>query len=268
MNTFNQIAALLMVVTGALAQSTTPALTPAQTQDLQPVSRELDPKSLKLKMPVGVDNNTFDLSDSARKAMISSPAMLETSNQIQLSKQDSVTMRGLMELPIASLSEVVSKQDYYTQLRFLRFGLLEIQSRPETARLYAAKLYILTDEIFPRKAALDSLMRAATLERSRQQTQPVQRQPDTTVPAPSSQPESSGSVLPLLTVLLLATGGAYYWFVLRKKQETTESATQTHVARTEKAATDEVVLETALDKEDQQPAISSFENKDADSRDR
>ncbi len=203
--------ALLLFTTGVIAQTPTQSL--SQTKELQPVSQELEQKTLKLKMPVGVANNSFDLSDSARKAMISSPAMLAISNQIQLTQQDSVTMRGLIELPIASLSEVVSKQDYYTQVRLLRFGLLEIQAKPENARLYAAKLYILTDEIFPRKATLDSIKIQGLLEKSQQLKTKLATIQAT--PGPEPQPAQSTGWVWMLVLLMLGSG-AWYFFFIRK----------------------------------------------------
>ena len=209
--------ALLLFTTGVIAQTPTQSL--SQTKELQPVSQELEQKTLKLKMPVGVANNSFDLSDSARKAMISSPAMLAISNQIQLTQQDSVTMRGLIELPIASLSEVVSKQDYYTQVRLLRFGLLEIQAKPENARLYAAKLYILTDEIFPRKAALDSVKIQAIVEKARQQMSAAPAATRIATTNLESEPTQSTTWVWLLLILIVG-GGAYYLFFVRKNHST------------------------------------------------
>jgi hypothetical protein len=255
--------ALMLFTTGVIAQTPTQSL--SQTKELQPVSQELEQKTLKLKMPVGVANNSFDLSDSARKAMISSPAMLAISNQIQLTQQDSITMRGLIELPIASLSEVVSKQDYYTQVRLLRFGLLEIQAKPENARLYAAKLYILTDEIFPRKAALDSVKIQAIVEKARQQLQPA---PPTSAVASDLEPQPTQSTgwVWMLLVLLLGSG-AYYFFFIRKnpgiktKKEGLATRELTDSLAPSDGTTDE---ERYVDEEDDQvdnPAAETESNK-------
>ncbi|GAB4042993.1 hypothetical protein GCM10028774_57010 [Spirosoma jeollabukense] len=204
-----------------------PSLTPAvqaTTPDL--VQRELDAQKLKLRMPIGASSASFDLSDSARRTMISSPSVLRFSDQIQLTRQDSITMRGLMDLPIASLSEVVSKMDFYTQVRFVRFGLLQINGRPQEARLYASKLYILTDEIFPRKAIEDSLTIESALANQRSK---IQQSTDKTPKVASIKeqpaPTSSSSWLPSLILLVFAGAGGYYWLVIRPQSKKTTKLT-------------------------------------------
>ncbi|MCX6213744.1 hypothetical protein [Spirosoma sp.] len=204
-----------------------PSLTPAvqaTTPDL--VQRELDAQKLKLRMPIGASSASFDLSDSARRTMISSPSVLRFSDQIQLTRQDSITMRGLMDLPIASLSEVVSKMDFFTQVRFVRFGLLQINGRPQEARLYASKLYILTDEIFPRKAIEDSLTIESALAKQRSK---IQQSTDKTPKVASIKeqpaPTSSSSWLPSLILLVFAGAGGYYWLVIRPQSKKTTKLT-------------------------------------------
>lgn len=203
-------------------------LNPAvQTTTPDAVQRELDAQKLKLRMPIGASSASFDLSDSARRTMISSPSVLRFSDQIQLTRQDSITMRGLMDLPIASLSEVVSKMDFYTQVRFVRFGLLQINGQPQDARLYASKLYILTDEIFPRKAIQDSLAIESALANQRSK---IQQSTDKTPKVASIKeqpaPTSSSSWLPTLLFLALAGAGGYYWLVVRPQSKKTNKATR------------------------------------------
>ena len=208
----------------AETSNATPSIA-AQSTSPDPVQAELDAQKLKLRMPIGASSASFDLSDSARRAMISSPSVLRFSDQIQLTKQDSVTMRGLMDLPIASLSEVVSKMDFYTQIRFVRFGLLQINGRPQDARLYASKLYILTDEIFPHKAIQDSLTIESAVANERSQ---IQQHPDTTprVTSIKEQPAPTGSSwLPSLLLLAIAVAGGYYWLFVRPQSKNTKKAT-------------------------------------------
>ena len=227
-------------------QPTPPAVTSnatptsaVQSSTLDPVQSELDAQKLKLRMPIGASSASFDLSDSARRVMISSPSVLRFSDQIQLTKQDSVTMRGLMDLPIASLSEVVSKMDFYTQIRFIRFGLLQINGRPQDARLYASKLYILTDEIFPRKAVQDSLTIESALANERSK---LQQSTDTTpkVASIKEQPATtSSSWLPSLILLAVAGAGGYYWLVIRPQSKNTKKATSAPVEHEPGLDTDE-----------------------------
>lgn len=206
----------------AVTTNATPA-SAVQSTTPDPVQSELDAQKLKLRMPIGASSASFDLSDSARRSMISSPSVLRFSDQIQLTKQDSVTMRGLMDLPIASLSEVVSKMDFYTQIRFVRFGLLQINSRPQDARMYASKLYILTDEIFPRKAIQDSLTVESALASERST---MQQRTDTTpkVASIKEQPApSNASWLPSLILLAVVGAGGYYWLVIRSQSKKTKT---------------------------------------------
>lgn len=200
------------VTTSSLATATEQ---PAGTEVVQ---KELNSQKLKLKMPVGASSVSFDLSDSARRSMIGSPAILNFSDQIQLTSQDSVTMRGLMDLPIAALSEVVSKMDFYTQIRFVRFGLLQVTDKPQEARIYASKLYILTDEIFPRKAVLDSMAIASALAADRLKF--GRQQPQAVTSIQNEPVESKDGILTWLILLLLTAAGSYYWFVLRPKPVT------------------------------------------------
>lgn len=201
--------------TGVITTSSVAATATEQPTGTEQVQKELNSQKLKLKMPVGASSVSFDLSDSARRSMILSPAVLGFSDQIQLTTQDSVTMRGLMDLPIAALSEVVSKMDFYTQIRFVRFGLLQITDKPQEARIYASKLYILTDEIFPRKAVMDSLAIESALAADRLKRQ--RQQPQAVVSIEQEPVESAWNFLPWLLLLVLATAAGYYWFVMRPK---------------------------------------------------
>ena len=212
-------------------QPTRPAVTltatpnsAVQSTTSDPVQNELDAQKLKLKMPIGASSASFDLSDSARRAMINSPSVLHFSDQIQLTKQDSVTMRGLMDLPIASLSEVVSKMDFYTQIRFIRFGLLQINGQPQEARLYASKLYILTDEIFPRKAIQDSLMVESALAEERTKIQQRTLSTPTVTSIKEQSSTTDWSWLPSGFLLVIVAVGGYYWFVFRPKAKKTGMA--------------------------------------------
>ena len=201
--------------TGVITTSSVAATATEQPTGTEQVQKELNSQKLKLKMPVGASSVSFDLSDSARQSMILSPAVLGFSDQIQLTTQDSITMRGLMDLPIAALSEVVSKMDFYTQIRFVRFGLLQITDKPQEARIYASKLYILTDEIFPRKAVMDSLAIESALAADRLKRQ--RQQPQAVVSIEQEPVESAWNFLPWLLLLVLATAASYYWFVKRPK---------------------------------------------------
>jgi len=226
---------LIGLASPLMARQPTPPAAPSiatlnaavQTTTTNAVQRELDAQKLKLRMPIGASSASFDLSDSARRTMISSPSVLRFSDQIQLTRQDSITMRGLMDLPIASLSEVVSKMDFYTQVRFVRFGLLQINGQPQDARLYASKLYILTDEIFPRKAIQDSLAIESALANQRSK---IQQSTDKTPKVASIKeqpaPSNSSSWLPTLLFLALAGAGGYYWLVVRPQSKKTNKATR------------------------------------------
>ena len=207
--------AQLPAPTGVTTSSLVTGTATEQPAGTEVVQKELNSQKLKLKMPVGASSVSFDLSDSARRSMIGSPAILNFSDQIQLTSQDSVTMRGLMDLPIAALSEVVSKMDFYTQIRFVRFGLLQVTDKPQEARIYASKLYILTDEIFPRKAVLDSLAIESALVADRLKFQ--RQQPQAVTSIQNEPVKSKGGFIPWLILLLLTAAGSYYWFVIRPK---------------------------------------------------
>ena len=215
----NIFSVFLLAVSFVAQQPTGQPEANAQPASVDPVQNELNTN--KLKMPVGASSASFDLSDSARHTMIRSPNVLRISDQFQLTRQDTITMRGLMDLPMAALSEVVSKMNYYTQLRLLRFGLLQINASPQKAREYASKLYILTDEIFPCKAVQGSLNdeSAALAERTdrKQLSQPIPQDLAPAVPPLENQPEVGSYWWPYLLVIVLAGAGAYYWFILQPK---------------------------------------------------
>jgi hypothetical protein len=201
----------ILLVFSIIATQFTLAQQPGSSQT---TSRPVDSvaQSSNLRIPVGVGNAAFDITDSLKE--VQSERVQSFLQRVQITRQDTLSLNGLLDLPMPSLSEVTARLDYFAQLRLLRYGMLMINNKPDMARIYGAKLYILSEEVFSRKAYMDSLSMARQQQNLQVKAASISMPETNTTNLSTTNSESVGTNWFLLLIISVV-GGAYYIFVLK-----------------------------------------------------